>query len=96
MYCFVFRQDEIKSGLQTMFLKQIEIVLKEAQFPIFSTLRSHVVFLTNGVDEVTIYLSNRQILLCSQNDFEEGCILTDLLVDQMLNLLGPLYTKIEQ
>ena len=40
MYCFVYRQDEKKSGLQTMFLKQIEIVLKESQFPIFSTLRS--------------------------------------------------------
>ncbi len=96
MYCFVFRQQWIQTELQNRFISQIKIALNRSQIPVISSLSSNFILIIHGVDEIAIYLSNRQILLCSKNDFENGCPLTDLLVNQMLHFLGPLYTRIEQ
>ncbi len=55
----------------------------------------HTILINNDLEELIITMSDRQILILSEYDFEDGSSLTDLVIEKALAIFGSISVRIE-
>lgn len=92
MYYFTHRGDTISNHLK-----------KELLSHLLSTCMSYGIPYTVNEEKnllrtasVFVFIRDNHILVHSNYDYEDGCVLTDNTVDYVLDNIGSFYTSIEQ
>ncbi|MCA0171051.1 hypothetical protein [Bacillus sp. RAR_GA_16] len=95
MYYFLYRTDDLNEKLRDELLHRIEFAVSKEENAYFINKTTHYLTVNYQNEPISITISDKQILLCSPNDFENGCSFTDFLINYLLDFFGPIYTLIE-
>ena len=95
MYYFLYRTDNLNEKVRDQLLQRIEFVVSEDRNSYFINKMTHHLKVNYRNEKISITVSDKQILICSPNDFENGCSFTDFLINHILDHFGAIYTLIE-
>ena len=95
MYYFLYRTDELNEMLRDQLFQHIELQVCEDRNSYFINKMTHYLRINYRNQKISLTISDKQILLCSPNDFENGCSFTDFLINYILDHFGAIYTLIE-
>ncbi|WP_226656913.1 hypothetical protein [Pseudalkalibacillus hwajinpoensis] len=95
MYYFLYRTDDLNEKLRDQLLQRIEYLISADHNSYFINKMTHYWRINYRNEKISLTISNKQILLCSPSDFENGCSFTDFLINHILDHFGAVYTLIE-
>jgi hypothetical protein len=95
MYYFLYRTDYLSKQLRNQLVQSIETLVNEDRCSFFISKMTHYFLISYRNKEVSLTLSDQQVLVGSPTDFENGCDFTDYLINHILYQLGSIYTLIE-
>ncbi|MBN8208294.1 hypothetical protein JI666_05995 [Bacillus sp. NTK071] len=95
MFCFIHQHKSIIPEVRNHFLKRLEEVLIQLNSPYELHNNLHTTIINKGMDELTITMSERQILILSNYDFEDGSTITDLVIEKAMDTFGSISVHIE-
>lgn len=95
MFCFIHQHKSIIPEVRNQFLIRLEEALNQLNRPYGFHKNHYTIIINKGMDELTITMSERQILILSNYDFEDGSTITDLVIEKAMDIFGSISVRIE-
>ena len=95
MFCFIHQHKSIIPEVRNHFIMKLEEVLNQLNGYYVSHKNRHTILINDDLEELIITMSDRQILILSEYDFEDGSSLTDLVIEKALAIFGSITVRIE-
>ncbi|KMM37814.1 hypothetical protein [Guptibacillus hwajinpoensis] len=95
MFCFKHQHKSIIPEVRNHFIMTLEEVLNQLNGYYVYHKNRHTILINNDLEELIITMSDRQILIISEYDFEDGSSLTDLVIEKALAIFGSISVRIE-
>ncbi|MDP4550270.1 hypothetical protein Q9251_05165 [Alkalihalobacillus macyae] len=95
MFCFIHQHKSIIPEVRNHFIMKLKEVLNQRNGYYVYHKNRHTILINDDLEELIISMSDRQILILSEFDFEDGSSLTDLVIDKALVIFGSISVRIE-
>lgn len=95
MFCFIHQHKTIIPEVRNQFIRTLEKPLSQFNAQYVYHKNHHTILINKGTEQLTVTMSDRQILIVSDYDFEEGSSITDIVVEKAIATFGSIFVHIE-